>query len=375
MDSTTSSAMKLSPYTMFYRKLYELVLSRLDAICYRLVGQQWKDFEKLVWNLFLYLFVHQTERLFRSRDLDQILLSCIFYAAHSHVFLAEQRPTQFTWSRLIQAYKTIPNARPKILRSVFIRCEPPLDCAHHRTESGLPPSSISSVSCSDTAMDNPCLTPSKPAGTIHLIDGQWMGDITSFYKEIFLTTENLQSNLSSYFQTNPLIEFPRSKVFSRPSHEHLAIHVDSNTSINYSSCQINRNLFSSTNEENQLPKTDAHHKTLHSNILSSAIPAGLLFDHRFPDTLSFSVRCTQHRSNNENPNNRWQVSHYDFHDFHNQSIDGLDGESLEDLQRENLLFRSIIDAFSIEFHQENALRRFEFDFTDKPDQEGLTDRE
>ena len=265
--------MKLSPYTMFYRKLYELVLSRLDAICSRLVGHQWKEFERLVWNLFLYLFVHQTERLFRSRDLDQILLSCIFYAAHSHAFLAEQRPSQFTWSRLIQAYRTIPNARPKILRSVFIRCEPSSDCAPNRAESSSP-SLIGSVSCSTMAVDNPCLTPSKPAGTIHLIDGQWMGDITSFYREIFLTTENLQSNLSSYFQTNPLIDFPRGKVFSRPANEHLAIHVDSNTTINYSSCQVNRNLFSSTNEENQLPKSDAHHKTLPSNILSSAIPAG-----------------------------------------------------------------------------------------------------
>ncbi|CAF5190266.1 unnamed protein product, partial [Rotaria sp. Silwood1] len=61
---------KLSPYIMFYRKLYEYVLSRLDVICYRLYGSQSNKFEKLVWNLFIYLFENYTDLLFRSREIE-----------------------------------------------------------------------------------------------------------------------------------------------------------------------------------------------------------------------------------------------------------------------------------------------------------------
>jgi hypothetical protein len=102
---------------MFYRKFYELVLSRLDLLCLRLYGSQSNQFEKFVWNLFLYLFENFTELLFRSRDLDQILLSCIYYSSNSTFF----RKDELTWPRLIQAYKSIPNSKLKTLRSVFIR--------------------------------------------------------------------------------------------------------------------------------------------------------------------------------------------------------------------------------------------------------------
>ncbi len=120
VENSSMNVRKLSPYTMFYRKLYDLVLCRLDLISLRLYGSQSNEFEKIVWNLFLYLFENHTEFLFRSRDLDQILLSCIYYSANSNLFKREQKE-ELTWSRLIHAYRSMPNSKLKTLRSVFIR--------------------------------------------------------------------------------------------------------------------------------------------------------------------------------------------------------------------------------------------------------------
>ena len=107
---------------MFYRKLYELVLSRLDLICLRLFGNESNQYEKIIWNLFLYLFENYTELLFRSRDLDQILLSIIYYSINSNIFSnKQQQQEELTWFRLIQAYKSMPNCKLKTVRSVFIR--------------------------------------------------------------------------------------------------------------------------------------------------------------------------------------------------------------------------------------------------------------
>ncbi len=111
---------KTSPYTMFYRKLYDLVICRINLLILRLYGSQTNHFEKVVWNLFLYLFENHTEYLFRSRDLDQILLSSIYYSANSILF-QKQEKEELTWFRLIQAYKSMPNSKLKTLRSVFIR--------------------------------------------------------------------------------------------------------------------------------------------------------------------------------------------------------------------------------------------------------------
>jgi hypothetical protein len=111
--------MKLSPYTMFYRKFYQLVFSRLDLLCLRLLGNQSNAFEKATWNFFLHLFESSTEKLFRARDLDQILLSVIYFLANSAVY-QRMFAEPLTWTRLIQAYKSMPNARLKILRSVFL---------------------------------------------------------------------------------------------------------------------------------------------------------------------------------------------------------------------------------------------------------------
>ena len=112
--------MKMSPYGMFYRKLYGLVQRRLNLICLRLFGSESNSIEKIIWNLFIYLFEKSTKLLFQSRHLDQILLSTIFYSINSNLF-KQNHSTTLTWFRLIQAYKTIPNTKLKTLRSVFIR--------------------------------------------------------------------------------------------------------------------------------------------------------------------------------------------------------------------------------------------------------------
>ncbi|CAF1547509.1 unnamed protein product [Rotaria sp. Silwood1] len=159
---------------MFYRKLYEYVLSRLDLICCRLYGSQSNKFEKIIWNL----FENYTQLLFCSRDLDQIILSSIYYVANSNLFQYEQDKQELTWS--------------------------------HK---------------------NSCLTPSKPAGTINLIDG-------------YIIDKNLKEN--------QLIDLPYSnKTFENIKSGHVNVNI---SSINYSSNKIQTN---ST-----------------SNVLSSSIQVG-----------------------------------------------------------------------------------------------------
>ncbi|CAF1530755.1 unnamed protein product, partial [Rotaria sp. Silwood1] len=64
---------KLGPCTMFYRKLYEYVLSHLDLICYRLYGSQSNKFERIIWNL----FENYTQLLFCSRLIQVYKSECL----------------------------------------------------------------------------------------------------------------------------------------------------------------------------------------------------------------------------------------------------------------------------------------------------------
>ncbi|CAF1071702.1 unnamed protein product [Rotaria sordida] len=262
IENNDKKSIKLSPYIMFYRKLYEYVLSRLDIICSRLYGSESNKFEKIVWNLFIYLFENYTELLFRSRDLDQIILSSIYYVANSHLFQNQfytLNEKELTWYRLIQAYKSMPNSKLKTVRSVFIRSINKDDFIENE----------------ENIDKNPCLTPSKPAGTKNLIDGNIIGDITSFYKEIFLNIPNLEKNLENNLNENQLIDLPyRNKTFENNKSEYLNINISSNIFINYSSNKIQSNLSypQSTNKTNYFIKDKQTNST--SNVLSSSIQAG-----------------------------------------------------------------------------------------------------
>jgi hypothetical protein len=252
VENSSVHVLKMTPYTMFYRKLYELVLSRLDVLCLRLFGSESNQFEKIIWNLFLYLFENHTELLFRGRDLDQILLSCIYYSSNSNLFKKENE--ELTWLRLIQAYKAMPNSKLKTLRSVFIRTENADETICYQQMEG----------------QNPCLTPSKPAGTIHIIDGNVVGDITTFYKQIFLTIEK---EIEFYLKTNQFVDLPiRNKNVSNQN-EHVCINIGQNIFVDYSSPSIKSNLFSLSNPQTKNISTNNKNNSS-NNVLSSSIQAG-----------------------------------------------------------------------------------------------------
>ncbi|CAF1215474.1 unnamed protein product [Rotaria magnacalcarata] len=256
-DGIVEKTVKLCPYSMFYRRLYDLVSSRLDILCLRLFSSQSNQIEKLIWNFFIYLFENYLELLFRSRDLDQILLSSIYFISNSKLI---QNNQELTWTRLIQSYKSMPNAKLKTLRSVFIRSiNQQNDFIFHQ----------------DSYRENPCLTPSKPAGTIHIIDGNMFGDITSFYKEIFLKIDNLEKSFENYLKTNELIEIPnRMKPNeNQKTTNNISINIGQNIFIDYSSNKIQSNLFSSNNLKANSYQTNSQNKST-SNVLSSSIQAG-----------------------------------------------------------------------------------------------------
>ena len=124
--------------------------------------------------------------------------------------------------------------------------------------------------------ENPPLTPSKPAGTIHLIDGNIFGDIASFYSEVFLKIENLQAKVEKYFEENSLIDLPMMKKSSFNSSEHFPLHCGENLFLKYSTNQFNQFSFNSDNQNNdQFSQIKSNNST--NNVLSSSIQAGLFF--------------------------------------------------------------------------------------------------
>ncbi|CAF4442172.1 unnamed protein product, partial [Rotaria magnacalcarata] len=114
-----------------------------------------------------------------------------------------------------------------------------------------------------------------PAGTIHIIDGNMFGDITSFYKEIFLKIDNLEKSFENYLKTNELIEIPnRMKPNeNQKTTNNISINIGQNIFIDYSSNKIQSNLFSSNNLKANSYQTNSQNKST-SNVLSSSIQAG-----------------------------------------------------------------------------------------------------
>ena len=129
------------------------------------------------------------------------------------------------------------------------------------------------------------MTPSKPAGTIHLIDGKIFGDIASFYSEVFLKIENLDENVKKHFEENAMIHLPSIEKYSINS----SIHCGENLFINYSSNELNKYSFNkSNNQTNSSNQSDQINST--NNILSSSIQAGWFFHLIFFSLYQISYR-------------------------------------------------------------------------------------
>ncbi|CAF1446152.1 unnamed protein product [Rotaria sordida] len=144
---------------------------------------------------------------------------------------------------------------------------------------------------------NPCLTSSKPAETINLIDGNIIGDISSFYKEIFLNIPFLEKNLENNLKENQLIDLPyRNKTFENIKSGHVNVNISSNTFINYSSNKIQSNIYSSSsnNQTNYLTRDIQTNPT--SNVLSSLIQA----DGKFLTTISTISKINNSNENQDN---------------------------------------------------------------------------
>lgn len=252
---------------MFFVKFYELVLSRLELLSSRLfVHQSTEHFHRL-WNLFLFFFENYTETLFKSRDLDQIVLSIIYFYSNPPWTIEQVRietRVSLCWSRLIQVYRTMPNSRLNVVRSVFIG----QDNQQNRIIFQLDLNSASNN-------ENPWLTPSKPAGTIHQIDDQLVGDITSFYKKVFLRLDKLNERLVSFFDNRPLRPIPeRKKSLQRSTGEFHPVELNSTSSITFSSKRFDsnascasRNLFDNKNSSQSTVNNEP-------NSISSSIQAG-----------------------------------------------------------------------------------------------------
>ena len=291
VDNSQRHPLKASPYMMFYKKFYRLVSQRIHLIYIRLFGNEQKHFLNQIWNLFLFLFEHHIEHLFKSRHLDQIILICFFYSFNSKLIDNHE----LTWTKLIQIYKTMPNANLHLTRSVFIR-------TIQQDNSSSPPPLLHHQST--TGNESICLTPSKPAGTIHQIDEQIFGDIKSFYEEIFLKIDSIEEKISNYFESNSLIQFPNQFHLNENQANHLSIHCGKNLFIDYSSKQIAKNLFDNADTNENQRQTNQSNSS--NNILSSSIQVSQTntvqttttrtFDGKFLTTISTSYQ-------NKNPTN------------------------------------------------------------------------
>ncbi|CAF1047479.1 unnamed protein product [Adineta ricciae] len=245
-DPLRENLIKESPYTMFYRKYYQLVFTRLDLLCSRLFGRNSNEIKKTIWNFYLFLFENYTKKLFCQRDLDQILLSTIY-------FIAQRENFNFTWISLLQAYKSIPNSNLKTIRSVFIKTIHSNEIINERNPNQL------------------CLTPSKPAGTIHLFDDKFIGDIHSFYEEIFIKI----GNFDEFFAKKHLIDLPVKIKVNENQNEKISINVGENLFVKYSSNFIKSNSSNSVHQQNPNDSSRQFYPNSSANILSSSIQAGV----------------------------------------------------------------------------------------------------
>lgn len=161
--------------------------------------------------------------------------------------------------------------------------------------------------------NDPCLTPSKPAGTIHIIDGNMFGDIKSFYDEIFLNIKDLEKDFQLFIEQNKFIDFP---IKTKLNNQHISIHCGDHISIDYSKQNIYKNLFSSSNIDNNHLSNNQIKTNSSTNILSSSIQAGLnntvqttrirTDDGKFLTTISTLSKFNYSNDQNYNNNNNQQ---------------------------------------------------------------------
>jgi hypothetical protein len=121
---------------------------------------------------------------------------------------------------------------------------------------------------------DPCLTPSKPAGTVHIIDGNLIGDIASFYSEIFIKIDNLEMKINDYFKDNELIDLPIRNKQNNNFNEHISINCGQNLFIDYSNQHLQINSFTNNYLNNKI-NSNNNENNHSNNILSSSIQAGL----------------------------------------------------------------------------------------------------
>ncbi|XP_011500736.1 PREDICTED: retinoblastoma-like protein 1 isoform X2 [Ceratosolen solmsi marchali] len=152
---------------LFFRKFYNLTITRMQTICNSLDITD-LDLKRKIWTIFEYSIMERTI-LMKDRHLDQILMSAVY------VICKLGKIEKNTFTEIMRCYRLQPQAESHIYRSVLIsRIQNNSEAAlednnrNNQTNNAAPP------------------TPSDMAATSRIYGSEERGDLIKFYNTVYV---------------------------------------------------------------------------------------------------------------------------------------------------------------------------------------------
>uniref|UniRef100_A0A4X2LQ23 RB transcriptional corepressor like 2 n=1 Tax=Vombatus ursinus TaxID=29139 RepID=A0A4X2LQ23_VOMUR len=207
---------KTSSLSLFFRKVYHLASVRLRDLCTKLEISD--ELRKKIWTCFEFSVV-QCPELMMDRHLDQLLMCAIYV-------MAKVTKADRSFQNIMRCYRTQPQARSQVYRSVLIKRRKrrnsgssdsrshqnsPTEVNKDRTSRDSSPVMRSSSTLPVPQPNSAPPTPTRLTGANSDIEEEERGDLIQFYNNIYV--EQIQTFARKYSQANttdvpPLSPYP-----------------------------------------------------------------------------------------------------------------------------------------------------------------------
>ncbi|XP_051835806.1 retinoblastoma-like protein 2 isoform X1 [Antechinus flavipes] len=207
---------KTSSLSLFFRKVYHLASVRLRDLCAKLDISD--ELRKKIWTCFEFSVV-QCPELMMDRHLDQLLMCAIYV-------MAKVTKEDKSFQNIMRCYRTQPQARSQVYRSVLIKRRrrrnsgssdsrshqnSPTEVNKDRTSRDSSPVMRSSSTLPVPQPNSAPPTPTRLTGANSDIEEEERGDLIQFYNNIYV--EQIQTFARKYSQANttdvpPLSPYP-----------------------------------------------------------------------------------------------------------------------------------------------------------------------
>ncbi|XP_069495641.1 retinoblastoma-like protein 2 isoform X3 [Ambystoma mexicanum] len=207
---------KASSLTLFFRKVYHLASVRLRDLCRKLdIGD---ELMKKMWTCFEFSLIHCTEMM-KDRHLDQLLMCAVYV-------MAKVTSDGESFQNIMRCYRTQPQARSHVYRSVLIRARrrrrnscssdsstqqnSPTATSRETTSRDTSPVMRSSSTLPVPQPNSAPPTPTRLTGGNSDMEEEERGDLILFYNNVY--TEGIKEFALRYSRTNS-IEAPPSSPY------------------------------------------------------------------------------------------------------------------------------------------------------------------